>query len=338
MKTKPSKLLKLRQSNAIWQCTLRRAPFWITPKDRPPYRAFILMIVDQDTEMILNTKVQNEPPTYEEILQILFRTMRGTLLNFGLRGRPKHIIVDNAELANFLAPNLVEIKIRCDYQAVLPSANRALLEMEESATKRKPIPGLLSIPGVTEPLVEEFYAASTDYYRHEIWHWMENWDPIEVKFPPDGQNHYVLVLGIGGDIYGLALFLSYQDLEIFLSGISQDQKVSRISFLSLTFDEATWMSFADLDAIEQYNWQVAGEKAYPMVIKTIKNEDSSELPASLELNELLAVLQVLPDFVTQHLNAKQGMPKPAHKIYSLSSVLEDQKIALRYPVEDQLTP
>jgi len=40
-----SKLLKIRQENATWQCTVRRAPLWVTPKKEPAYRPFILMVL-----------------------------------------------------------------------------------------------------------------------------------------------------------------------------------------------------------------------------------------------------------------------------------------------------
>lgn len=332
------KLHKLRQVNAIWQCTARRAPFWITPKDRPPYRPFIILVVDQDTEMIYKADIRDERPTPEIVLEILFKTMQGTFLNLGRRGRPARIFADDAELAQALTPRLAELEIRCDYRATLPQANNALLEMEEHATKRKPIPGLLSISGVTVPLAEEFYAAAANYYRQKPWRWMENWLPIEVRYPPDGQARYVLVLGRGGEVYGLSVYESLEDVDIVLSSISPDQPSKQISWVSLILDEAMGMSFADLDAIEQYDWHVAGEKAYPMAIKATPKNDWGEIPSASELTSLAAILRVLPDFVTRHLHVEHGMPRSAHATYSLSGVHGGQKIALRFPSESQLTP
>lgn len=334
------KLHKLRQSNAIWQCTARRAPFWITPKNRPPYRPFIILVVDQETEMILKSDIQNERPTPEIVLGILFKTMQGALLNLGRRGRPARIFVDDAELAQALTPYFADLEIRCDYRVMLQQANIALLGMEEYTIKRKPIPGLLSISGVTVPLVEELYAAAADYYRQKPWRWMENWLPIEVRYPsnPDGQARYVLVLGSGGETYGLSMYESLEDVDIVLSSTSPDQPAKQISWVSLVLDEAMGMSFADLDAIERYGWQVAGEKAYPMAIKATPKTDWGEIPSAWELTSLAAILRVLPDFVNCHLRAKHGMPQPAQKIYSLPSVHGDQKITLRFPSESQLTP
>lgn len=330
------KLHRLRQSDATWQCAVRRAPFWIMPKDRPFYRPFVILVLDQDTELIYKTDVQNERPTPEIILEILFKTMQGTLLNLWHRGRPARILVDDAKLAQALAPRLAELDIRCDYRATLPQANTALLEMEAHATKRKPVPGLLRVPGVTVPLVAELYAAAADYYRQKPWRWMENWLPIEVRYPPDGRARYALVLGGGGDVYGLSLYESLEDLDIVFSDTSPEQHAAQVSWLSLVLDEATGMSFADLDAIEQYGWPVAGERAYPMAIKATPKGDWGVIPSASELAWLAAALRVLPDFVTRHLHADRGMPRPAHATYSLPGVHGGQKIVLRFPAEVHL--
>lgn len=332
------KLHRLRQGNATWQCAARRAPFWIMPKDRPPYRPFIILVVDQDMELIYKTDIQEERPTPEIVLEILFKTMQGTLLNLGRRGRPARILVDDAKLAQALAPRLAELEIRCDYRTTLPQANSALLEMEEHATKRKPIPGLLSLPGVTVPLAAELYAAAADYYRQKPWRWMENWLPIEVRYPPDGRARYALVLGRGGEVYGLSMYESLEDVDIVLSDTSPEKHAPLVPWFSLVLDEATGMSFADLDAIEQYGWPVAGEQAYPMAIKATPKGEWGEIPSASELAWLAAALRVLPDFVTRHLHAERGMPRPAHATYSLPGIHGGQKIALRFPAEAQLTP
>ncbi|MBA4379264.1 MAG: hypothetical protein C0393_00985 [Anaerolinea sp.] len=333
------KLRKLRQSKATWQCTARRARFWITPKDRPFYRPFVTLVLDQETELIYNTDVQKERPTPEIILEILFKTMQGTLLNLWHRGRPARILVDDAKLAQALVPRLAELDIRCDYRATLPQANTALLEMEAHAAKRKPIPGLLSVHGVTVPLVAELYAAAADYYRQKPWRWLENWLPIEARYPPDdGRARYALVLGGGGEVYGLSLYESLEDLDIVFSSTSPDQPAAQISWLSLVLDEATGMSFADLDAIEQYGWSVAGERAYPMAIKATPKSDWGEIPSASELAWLAAVLRVLPDFVTRHIHTDRGLPRPAYATYSLPGVHGGQKVALRFPAEAHLAP
>lgn len=328
------KLRKLRQSEATWLCSARRAPFWITPKDKPYYRPFIVLVVDQATEMIQQTDVQDDRPTPEAVLESLFKAMRGAPLNLWRRSRPARILVDDAKLAQALTPRLAELGIRCDYRNTLPPVNAALLEMEAHATKRKPVPGLLSVPGVTVPMIAELYSAAADYYRQAPWRWLENWTPIEVRYPPEGRARYALVLGGGGEIYGLSLYETLDDLEVVFSPATPEQPTSRpISWISLVLDEATAMSFADLDAIEQYGWPVAGERAYPLALKAPPGGDWGELPSAAELAWLAAALRVIPDFVVRCLHADRWPRRPAQATYPLPGVHGGQQIALRFPAE-----
>ncbi len=329
-----NRLRSLRQSDATWLCTVRRAPFWIMPKKQPAYRPFVMLVVDQDTEFILKTDTFDERPTPETVLKHLFKTMQGTLLTLGRSGRPACVIVEDAELAHAIAPRLAELDIRCDQRASLPQVNAALLEIDEHINRRKPIPGLLSVPGVSVPLVAELYAAAADYYRQAPWRWMENWDPIEVRYPPEGRARYALVLGRGGETFGLGLYESLADLEVLFARTEPDQPFSRpIGWLSVVLDEATVMAFADLDAIEQYNWPVAGEKAYPLTLKAVPKNDWGELPSASELAWLAAALRVIPDFVARHLHAKSGVPRSAQATYPLPGVHGNQQLMLRFPAQ-----
>ena len=94
-----TKLLKIRQASATWQCTARRAPVWVFPKKQPAYRPFILLVVDQDTGIILKTEMITERPEPQVVLNHLYKTMQGTIFNLMQAQRPAHISIDNAELA-----------------------------------------------------------------------------------------------------------------------------------------------------------------------------------------------------------------------------------------------
>lgn len=181
-----NKLLKICQGNGIWQCTVRRAPLWIMPKKGPGYRPFIMMVFDQDSGMILKTEIMRERPDAGWVLDHLFKTMQGTLLSLMSKQRPTRITIDDGALVQACAPQLAEVGIRCDLRASLPQINEALLELEAQANKREPVPGLLSIHGVSVPLVAELYAAADQYSRQAPWRRIKNDMPIEVRYPPVG--------------------------------------------------------------------------------------------------------------------------------------------------------
>jgi len=105
-----------------------------------------------------------------------------------------------------------------------------------------------------------------------------------------------------------------------------------IPWFSLVFEEPTAMSFDDLDAIEKYGWPVAGERAYPVTIKTTPPGSHFDIPGTLEMLWLAATLRVLPGFAITHLRADQGLYRPTEATYSLPGVHAGQEITLRYPV------
>lgn len=337
----------LRQSDAVWLCATRRAPFWIMPKNQPVYRPYVVLLQEQDSQLIRQTHTQDEQPTPESIWRLLVKAMRSPLLGpilspllgFGSRCRPARIILDDADLVQALAPRLGEAGIRCDYRATLPQINAALREMEAHVTRRAPVPGLLSLPGATVPLVSEFFAAAADYYRLAPWRWMDNWLPIEIRYPSQGRARYALVLGSGGETFGLSLYESLADVRRVYSGVPGEQHAQQISWFSLVLEQVTAMSFADLDAMDKYGWRVAGEQAYPLAIKSTPMGSDAEMPSASELLWLTATARVIPDFVLRHLHASRdrGTPQPAQVIYSLSGVHGGQDILLRYPAQEQPT-
>jgi hypothetical protein len=328
-------LRKLSQSNATWLCTVRRAPFWIFPKKLPPYRPFLLLVLDQEMELILMTDTSTALPSPDHILKKLFKTMQGSLLNMGRRSRPATIQVDNAELVQALAPQLAKLDIHCIYRSTLPEMRTALLELEETVNKRKPIPGLLGIPGVSVPLVAELYAAAADYYNIKPWRWIGNWQPIEIRLPLEGRARYALALGGGGETFGISLYESLADVDAMLSRNDINQPFSHpFTWLSVVLDEATYMAIDDLDAIEQYDWPVAGSHAYPLVLKATTENEWGQLPNASELTWLAAALRTIPDFLTRDLHADRGRLHPTQATGLLSGVYGNQSIFLRFPAQD----
>jgi Domain of unknown function (DUF6930) len=341
----PLGIRHLRQSDAVWLCTARRAPFWIMPKDRPAYRPYVVLVQEQDTERIRHTHTQDERPTSEAILQILVKAMRSPLLGpflspllgFGSPSRPARILLDNTDLVQALAPRLSDVGIRCAYRAILPQINAALREMEAHVTKREPVPGLLSVPRATVALVGEFFSAAADYSRVAPWRWMDNHLPIEIRYPPQARARYALVLGSGGETFGLSLYESLADIELVYSAPAA-QRGKVMSWFSLVLDEATAMSFDDLDAMDKYDWPLAGKHAYPLAMKIISTSDHAKIPNASELAWLTATVRVIPDFVLRCLRSDRGAPQPAQVVYSLPGVHGGQEILLRYPAQERMTP
>ncbi|HEY73191.1 MAG TPA: hypothetical protein G4N99_07955 [Thermoflexia bacterium] len=329
---------QLRQSEAAWLCTARRAPMWVAPKKQPPYRPYVVLIVEQETELVRRTTVKDERPTPDVVLEALLEAMKGpllgplgSLLGFGKRGRPARILLDDPDLAQSLAPRLAEIDVRCDYSPPPQSLKDILREMEAHLTKQEPIPGLLSAPGATEPLVRDLFDAAADYYRQSPWRWIDSESSIEIRYPPAGRPRYAVVMGSGGEAFGLSLYESRDDLHVALFSAEPERVVEQISWFGLVFEKPMLMSFDDLDAMEKYDWPVADDLAYPLVIKATP-PDGRGKPSASEIAWLAAALRVIPDFAKEHLQAKHGQTHPAKAAYPLPGVHAGKKIALSYPV------
>ena len=127
-----NKLLKIRQGNATWQCTLRRAPIWIFPKKQSAYRPFILLVVDQDSGTIIKTEIEEKRPDPRAVLAHLFDAMPGSILTMGQKHRPARICIDDAELVQFCAPQMAEVNVRVELRASLPELSQALYEFRNN--------------------------------------------------------------------------------------------------------------------------------------------------------------------------------------------------------------
>lgn len=326
------KAQRLAQSDATWLCAARRARFWITPKKQPPYRPFLLLVIDQATGRIRQAKVEDERPTPDVVLDVLLKGMLKPVLGSGRRARPASVVLDDAALVQELSPRLAEIGVRCEYRAALPMIDETAREFEPRRSKQAAVPSLLSVPGVTEPLMRELFAAAVEYYRHAPWRWLDNMQPIEVRYPSDGRTRYAVVLGSGREFFGLSFYDSVDDLRLVYDSNKPERMHERISWFSLVFEEPTLMTFDDLDAAEKYGWPLPEEHIYPVALKTTPTTPWTT-PSASEIACLAAGLRVIPDFVIRHLRADRGLPRSAQATYSLPGVHGGQTVTLRYPVE-----
>lgn len=327
-----NKAAGLPQSNAVWQATARRAPVWITPKNELPYRPYIILVADASTGRIRQSSIEENRPTVQRVLAVLGSAMLNPIVGGGKRCRPARLLADDAALVQALAEPLAGIGIRCEHQAALPQVNALLHEMEAHMTRRQPRPGLLSVPGVTQPLAAELFAAAAGFYRRAPWRWMDNLQALAVRYPADRPPHYIVILGNGGEEFGLALYPSLDALRVQFSAVGSSQSYKQIMATSITFDEPTSLPFEDLDALEQYGWEIAHAQAFPLLMK-VSPPGKVTVPTAGEIALLAAALRAIPDFVVDHLRADRGRPRPAQATYRLPNVHANQQIALSYPVD-----
>ena len=326
------KAAKLPQTTATWQATVRLAPAWVEQKDEPRYRPHLVFVLDAESGAIRMLMMEEQRPTPEVILSLLANAIAKPMMGAGGRYRPARLLIDDEELAQALAPQLAEIGVGCDYAASLPALEAILRELSAQLNQGETRPGLLEAPGVTLPLLAEFYAAAAFFYQQAPWRWVDNLAAIEVRYPGTGPVCYAVIMGFGGQEFGLAVFPTVRDLRLQYSDLEPDQLMQKMTAFSVTYGESNFLPFDDLDAITKHGWPVAGPNSYPLAMKNIPPGEPVPL-SKAEIALLAAALRTLPDFVAQHRGNEGAALRAAEAAFALPNVHANQQIAYRYPVD-----
>lgn len=321
----------LRQTDEVWESTVRRARIWITPPDEEPYRPYMVLTVSQNGKLCGTHILDEGQPKPIEVINALAKAMRYPAPGAGGKRRPTAIHMDDEALVEALAPKLQEVGVRCKYRHTLHEAEYAFSEMERFMGDEEPIPGLLEVPGVTPFMAEGLFEAAAYFYREAPWRWLDDGHPIEMRYPVDSEPRYAVVMGHGGQTYGLALYNSTEILRKTYAGTPPDQLIGQDEWIALLFGEAIEMSFDDLDAIEKYDWAVAGQKGYPLILQVTRSGQPIR-PGKSELLRLEAALLAVPRFVEDQMAADEDYPRPAEKTLTVAMADGEDDIHLRYPV------
>lgn len=322
--------LDLPQRNEIWECAVRRARAWIGPPDRTPFRPWIIITVSRDGR-VRGTDIIEEQPSPPDVINALARAMCQPAPGSGGKRRPTSVYMDDAGLAEAVAPELETIGVGCRFWHTLREVDRALDALGRFLGGEQAIQGLLETPGVTPFIAQGLFEAAASFYREAPWHWIDDMSPIEIRYPLDSEPRYAAVMGHGGEAYGLAIYRSLDTLRRTYAGTPVDQLLGQDTWTALLFGEAVETPFGDLDAIETYDWPVAGKYAYPLPLE-IGLSGVPTRPGASSLQRFEAALLAIPRFVTEHMRAHEGLPDVAEATLKIEMAQGEDQIHLRYPV------
>lgn len=320
----------LPQGDERWECAVREARAWITPPDRRPYRPYIILTVSR-TGKVVGTDLVEDEPTLPQVMNGLAKAMLYPAPGGGGKRRPAVVYVDDTSLVEALATELKEIGVRCEFRSTLREAEQALASVARFIEGEDSLPGLLKVPGVTPFMARGLFEAAAFFYRETPWRWIEDTRPIEIHYPINGPSRYAVVMGHGGQTYGLAMYDSTDVLRETYEGTPPDQMIGRHVWTALIFGEEFEMPFDDLDAMETYDWPVAGPYAYPLVLR-VGLSGRPARPSKSELLRIEAALLAIPRYVQEHMEAGVGFPRPAEETLSVPMADGEDRISLIYPV------
>jgi len=319
---------RLTQRDEYWAGTTRLARLWVTPKKAPPYRPYLTLWLSQDGKIVAS-KAHQHPPSTDALVAELLQAMRRPALGAGRARRPSRLYLDNAEQVALLRPMLEALDIACVYRPALAMADAVMAAMETDLGADAPLPGLVSIPAVTPEQLGHLYHLAAQWYQASPWAWFHDQHPFAITCPPEDAPRYAIVMGSGGEVFGLAVYDRLADLRSMFAppGLPR-QRARRCTWSVLFFEAAPAVSFADLDAMAANAWPVADSQAYPVFGRASSEEDFA-LPSRSDLLWMEGALGALVTYMEAHMQSDQGVVEPADLILSVPRVDGETQVHLR---------
>ena len=210
-----------------------------------------------------------------------------------------------------------------------PSADEVMTAMETDLGAYEPLPGLVSIPAVTPEQLGHLYYRAAQFYQASPWAWLHDHHPFAITCPPEDSPRYAIVMGSGGEVFGLAVYDRLADLRAMFTPPGRPrQRAKRCTWSVLFFEAAPAVSFEDLDAMAANDWPVAAPQAYPVFGRASSEEDFA-LPSRADLLWMEGALGALVAYMDAHMKSDQGVVEPADLILSVPRVDGETQVHLR---------
>jgi hypothetical protein len=179
--------------------------------------------------------------------------------------------------------------------------------MNESGPLLLP-PGLLSVAGVTPPLLDGLFAAAADFYEIQPWKLLKGEKVIQVSAP---DARMVVVMGAAGQSFGISVYDSPADLQRMFQASDPLDAAGALCWLALTYESEEYVDQTDLKAIHESGWRVAGDAAYPAIVRIGSPGPDLQPPTLQDLQWLEGCLRALCRLFTAHLAFdEQGELRP----------------------------
>ncbi|NOU92199.1 hypothetical protein GC093_02970 [Paenibacillus sp. LMG 31456] len=142
------------------------------------------------------------------------------------------------------------------------------------------------------PSVEQWkdlYAAAAEFKQVRCWEWLSNGHIFGVENPANGEIGYCCVMGNGGELYGLAVYLGTAGLETFvgmLTGELDEDPLYTQHCLMLSFDDRNELQSQELKQIKELGLSFRGAKSWP----TFREYKPGFVPWPIENQEQVAFL------------------------------------------------
>jgi hypothetical protein len=293
------RLKRLRQAHDDWQVDIKPLPTWVEVGGAM-VRPVILLVMSGTHAVVLGPEVQETPPDADRAFDVLAKAMEKPAT--GPPHRPERIFVRSAEPWEELKEHLEELGIALIQSKKLDVIDDAFQSLSTFPAGEEAFPGLLDVSNVTEEQAVRFYEAAAAYYRRAPWRIASGEPTLKVECEGDALSpRYAVVIGQMGMTRSLAI---HDDLDILSQireeGRTDEENAEATVALSMTFGDPSETPIADVQAIEEHHWLIAGPEAYPTAMRK-EYGGNFRPPNAQELEVLEASLRAIPDFIAKHL-------------------------------------
>ena len=252
-----------QKKNEIWQGGLLRAPAWIVGEDQKYYRPWMGGWISIKTKQINLSE-----PAEKKSIDLALNSLVDFACNSELAGyRPGGIDVKDADVAQYLGDLLKDADIVVEQHKKLHTFDEMLESMLVAVNDHDEVPSALDHKKVTVEHMRSFAEAACEFYRAKPWRFLSGEDLIGIESPAgDSGTRYAIVLGSGGDTYGLGFYGSREDFDSLYSGNSAET-FGNSGRWAIFFCPIMELPFGDADLWEDHDLPVGGAKGYPLAAR-----------------------------------------------------------------------
>jgi tetratricopeptide (TPR) repeat protein len=197
---------------------------------------------------------------------------------------------------------------------------------------RPEIPALLAAKGVTPELGGGVFAAAAEFYRAAPWIYLSDQDTLAIRVEPETEARFAQVMGGAGIEYGLAVYRRWEDVErIFGFADHPMELLAPGGNHSFLFEDIAHLPIEDMEAAEQYSWEVADESAYPFPLIFTPQEEVLR-PDRADLLWYEGALRAIPRFAQEHFQKRKSVEATSvETTYTVPGHAGEIKVHLKYP-------
>ncbi|MBN2385484.1 MAG: hypothetical protein JXB85_00585 [Anaerolineales bacterium] len=315
-----------------WVVAVRQMRYWIENDEGNIVRPFLCLGINLTSGMILFSDIGEALPAPEKVGDLLDKAMqKPARMTRQKPGRPEVVHFEQPEFNRALTEKLSAVAVGSDHQAGHPMVDEVIMELEDTLRGEEPLPGLLSIAGVELQLLEDLFSAAASFFRAQPWICLADSQPLAVEFVASGRTIYIQLMGNAGVDYGFVVYPAWEDLvHVYQAVDHPTERIPNVGWISFSYAEAHYLPFSDLDAIEQYDWEVAGKGAYPLPV--VYYPDRVERPDVEMLGTFIEVMRAVMVFLELHLQEDgRGGYLPAEAQVRVTSLHGERDLMVRFP-------